>query len=107
MTDNKHAFQICQLRAEVGEKDREVRIKLQDKQKSHTETIETLQVRLSHTIVISFMCHSSQTEIRGLRKQLSQSTQKKSSSSTAVSSQNSIIASLTSSLSATPVNSSS
>ncbi|XP_064404955.1 protein FAM76A-like [Halichondria panicea] len=82
--------QICQLRAEVGEKDREVRIKLQDKQKSHTETIETLQ-----------------TEIRGLRKQLSQSTQKKSSSSTAVSSQNSIIASLTSSLSATPVNSSS
>ena len=39
-----NSLQICQLRAEVAEKDRDLKSKLLDKQKIHAEAIETLQV---------------------------------------------------------------
>ena len=92
--------QICQLKAETLEKDKEIRNKLQSQQKSHNEVVENLQVCVLESSPLyhidAWHC-SYQAEMRTLRKQLSQASQKKTTvSSTA--SQNSSLASLASSL---------
>ncbi|CAI8012084.1 Protein FAM76B [Geodia barretti] len=55
--------QICQLKAETMEKEKEFRTKFQSQLKSHSDSVESLQA-----------------EIRNLRRQLSQSSHKSSSS---------------------------
>lgn len=82
--------QMCQLRAESLEKEKEYRTKLQSQQRSHSEVVETMQV-----------------EIRTLRKQISQSSHKGGQKGSSLSSAQNSLASLASSLSPAPATASS
>lgn len=95
-------LQICQLRADASEKERDFRTKQQNQQKAHTEQLEQLKVSTDNcTITSLLMLYLFQSEIRNLRTQLSKVSQKKASN--ASDKQSSSFASIASSLAATPM----